>query len=409
MKPIGIFTSLMVFSVALQAGNVGALVKSKQNFPFETVSVKNLKTGTTQLFENVDKVPFALKSQDLDSPISLETQVYPNPAMDVVNIHFFNPSEGKVSIEVYTTTGQLLTCAACVLSQGRQLALLTGVPSGIAIIRVTNGNQVTSSKLVISTEKQSMPSITFVGSADVERQKSGDVNSVEYTEGDRFLVTATQNGQTHSFSYAPYTDAIVEIDFPVCSDGNGNQYHTVQIGTQVWMAQNLRTTAFSDGEEILNVVNKQAWRKLSSAACAAYENNYEKSTQFGLLYNGFAAVDERNVCPVGWRVPSDDDWAVLQQYMDDNQYSTSAGNMLIAESEWQKSGHDVFGFGAVPAGLRYAHNGEFGHAGIHGRWWTSTKSESGKIWNRYINSDKDFLGRGEYNPVYGYSIRCVKD
>jgi uncharacterized protein (TIGR02145 family) len=287
-------------------------------------------------------------------------------------------------------------------------AVLTNLPSGLVIIKATIGNRTMGSKVMVHANNQGNPEISIVDIPGTANQKSLELAEVEYSHGDRFLITATQNYMKSNIAVSPQTDMVVNLEFPVCTDADGNQYETVQIGNQLWMAENLRSTTFSNGDRMIPVAQNSDWRSLKSAAYSSFDGYNVVKHENGLLYNGFAALDERNICPQGWRVPSDDDWTVLQQYMDENQYSTTAGSMLIAETEWQKQGSNVFGFNAVPAGLRYAHDGKIGHVGVHGRWWSSTIAAPEKAWNRYINSDKDYLGRGQYDLRYGYSVRCIK-
>ena len=94
-------------------------------------------------------------------------------------------------------------------------------------------------------------------------------------------------------------------------DIDGNIYHTVTIGTQTWMLENLKTTKFRNGESIPNVTDNAAWAGLTSAAWCDYDNSASNGNIFGHLYNWYAATDSRNIAPAGWHVPTLAEWDIL--------------------------------------------------------------------------------------------------
>ena len=89
------------------------------------------------------------------------------------------------------------------------------------------------------------------------------------------------------------------------SDVDGNTYQTVVIGDQNWMAENLKTTRYATGDTIPNVINKEKWLNLTDGAWSYYKNDEKFNEVYGKLYNWYNVIDERNVCPNGWHVPSD--------------------------------------------------------------------------------------------------------
>jgi uncharacterized protein (TIGR02145 family) len=153
---------------------------------------------------------------------------------------------------------------------------------------------------------------------------------------------------------------------PVC-DIDGNCYETIQIGEQLWMAENLKVTHYNDGSEIPNITNNGEWNGLSSGAYGDYDNNPPNSETYGRLYNWYTVDDDRGVCPEGWHVPSDEEIKQLEMYLGmsaeeangtgdrgTNEGSKLAGNsdlwndgVLVNNSEFGTSG-----FNALPAGYR---------------------------------------------------------
>ncbi|MCD4693727.1 MAG: hypothetical protein K8R79_12490, partial [Calditrichales bacterium] len=101
-----------------------------------------------------------------------------------------------------------------------------------------------------------------------------------------------------------FPDTVTDID--------GNVYKTVKIGSQVWMAENLKVTHYRNGDLIPNVAGKSEWKNLGIGACCNYDNN---AAAYGLLYNWYAVNDSRNIAPAGWHVPAEKEWQTLIDYL----------------------------------------------------------------------------------------------
>jgi len=97
------------------------------------------------------------------------------------------------------------------------------------------------------------------------------------------------------------------------NDIDGNVYHTVIIGTQIWMVENLKTTKYNDGTSIANVTDNVEWIGLTSPAYCWYNNYTSYKTQFGALYNWYA-VNTGKLAPTGWHVPSHAEWTTLTNF-----------------------------------------------------------------------------------------------
>ena len=201
------------------------------------------------------------------------------------------------------------------------------------------------------------------------------------------------------------------------TDIEGNEYETVVIGNQEWMAENLKTTTYRDGTPIPNVTGNNEWRGLATGAYAWYDNDESYGAKYGALYNVQAAKDERGLCPEGWRVPSDSDWEELRDYaenyyknnypeLDNTRYRGHAGYILKSASGWHDDGNgtDDLGFSALPAGRRY-HDGVFYYIGEIACFWSTSGVWAATYW--FIVNNNDFLdsyhsGGGRD----GYSVRC---
>jgi uncharacterized protein (TIGR02145 family) len=184
------------------------------------------------------------------------------------------------------------------------------------------------------------------------------------------------------------------------SDVDGNRYRTVLISDKEWMAENLRTTKYQDGSLIPRIIDPSEWSNLDMGGYSIYDNEASNIDSLGLLYNGFAVTDRRNVCPVGWRVPRDSDWWSLSREL-----GQEAGHKLKASSRWPAGavGSDEVGMSAFAAGYRSA-NGNFDGKGTQTHWWSSVALISRKL----VYDSRD-LYRLQTDSRYGFSVRCIRN
>ena len=196
-------------------------------------------------------------------------------------------------------------------------------------------------------------------------------------------------------------------------DIDSNVYHTIKIGTQVWMVENLKTTKYNDGTAIPMVTDATAWRDLATPAYCWYKNNEAVSKNiYGALYNWFT-IDTGKLCPKGWHVPSDDEWTALIEYLGGE--SVAGGKLKeasIKPSHWQcpnTGATNETGFSALPGGLRF-HDGTFDYIGYWGIWWSSTGYSLGCAWGYGMSHDSSDVNTKDNNElIEGFSVRCVKD
>jgi uncharacterized protein (TIGR02145 family) len=212
-------------------------------------------------------------------------------------------------------------------------------------------------------------------------------------------------------------------------DIEGNVYKTVVIGTQVWMAENLRTAKYSNGTAIPHVTGDSDWATLTTPAYCWYNNDSSvNKTVYGALYNWFA-VDtasngNRNLCPKGWHVPTDDEWKILIDYLSNNGYGFEGNKMdvaksLAATSGWQphdiagnvgndQPGNNSSGFTALPGGYRNYH-GTFNYIGKYSYWWSSTEYSNTNAYYRFIHNYYSYVGKANFRKQNGFCIRCLRD
>jgi len=211
------------------------------------------------------------------------------------------------------------------------------------------------------------------------------------------------------------------IEKETITDIEGNVYKTVVIGKYQWMAENLKTTKYNNGLEIPNVTGSSAWLSLTSGAYCWYNNDKSNAETYGALYNWYA-VNTGNLCPVGWRVPSDEEWKYLEGFADskytigDTIWNNSmgrgldVGQRLKATSGWGSEGNgtDNFGFAALPGGERIS-RARFFIMGSNGFWWSSTEFDSTSATYRCMIFCGEHMLRNRHPKTVGFSVRCIRN
>jgi uncharacterized protein (TIGR02145 family) len=192
---------------------------------------------------------------------------------------------------------------------------------------------------------------------------------------------------------------------------NGYTYSSVVLGNgQEWMAENLRTTSYANGDPIPNVTDGTQWTNLTTGAWANYNNDSQYENPYGKLYNWYTVADPRNVCPLGWHVPTDAEWTALVDYLGGD--GEAGGKMKSTGTQyWLSPNYNASnesGFSGLPGGYRN-YLGVDGRIGLDGMWWSSTETSSGNAWNRYLQNTSVIVHLGNGIKRSGLSVRCLKD
>jgi uncharacterized protein (TIGR02145 family) len=205
------------------------------------------------------------------------------------------------------------------------------------------------------------------------------------------------------------------------TDASGNTYPTVAIGTQVWMAENLRTTKYRDGSNIPVITDNAQWannwnNKTTLPMMGWYKNEQKtySDNKFGALYNWYAinpaTNGNKNVCPTGWHVPTDAEWVILTNFF--GGASVAGGKMKSTGTQhWLSPNADATnssGWSGLPGGNRNCLGAFFG-VSEYGFWWTSTESDNDGAWLRSLYYSYGDLNRSGDCKNYGFSVRCIKD
>lgn len=203
------------------------------------------------------------------------------------------------------------------------------------------------------------------------------------------------------------------VTYGTVTDQDGNVYKTVKIGTQTWMAENLRTTKYNDGKSIENVIVASKWEGLSTGAYGNYNNTTSNDTiaTYGRLYN-WSAINTGKLAPKGWHVPTDAEWSVLTHYLGIENF---VGQKLkeIGVAHWGTPNTEATnetGFTALPGGARNF-DGAFVGIEYYGGWWSATERDNDPFyaWCWAIFPDSGPISRNVSDKKVGFSVRCVKD
>jgi uncharacterized protein (TIGR02145 family) len=221
-----------------------------------------------------------------------------------------------------------------------------------------------------------------------------------------YATNATGTGYGENVSFTTQQGAGGTI-----TDIDGNVYHFITIGTQVWLVENLKTTKYRNGDPIPDITDNTTWSNLTTGAYCNYNNDVNNAMTYGRLYNWAAVNDGRNIAPTGWHIPSDAEWTTLTSFLGST--GGSAGGKLkeTGTVHWQSpntGATNESGFTALPGGYRDM-LGTFNNLYLNGYWWSATAISPTSAWYRNLFYLAPDMGSDYINKTDGYSVRCLKD
>lgn len=197
----------------------------------------------------------------------------------------------------------------------------------------------------------------------------------------------------------------------IATDLDGNVYHFITIGTQIWMAENLKTTKFADGSPIATTTPSALDISLELTPNYQWSPNRDASyvPAYGRLYTGYT-VQSNMLCPAGWRVPTDADWRTLSDFL--GGINVAGGKLKESGSaHWTSPNMDASnetGFTARGGGEGRDPHGNYDPFGNYVTYWTSTISESGLVNRRLFYGDGN-LRRSQSPANMAHYVRCIKN
>ncbi|TAL59627.1 MAG: T9SS type A sorting domain-containing protein [Bacteroidetes bacterium] len=396
-----------------------------------TVKVQNLTTGVIVDVHTGDVLLLSVITDipEVNSRKSSELKVYPNPMTDKSTLEFTPPLAGDAIISVCDMTGKVLTQYKGHLENYTQEFNLSGMKNGLHIITVHGNGYQFSEKLLSNGKSTGTPNIVKISNniqAVTEKELimnskgiQGSVN-MNYSTNEILKYTAVSGNNKTVMTDIPTADKTVTFTFTECKDGDNNYYPVVQINTQLWMAENLKTTKHNDGTAIPNIKGDD-WDTLTIGAYCDYDNTPANSTTYGRLYNWYAVDNNaatkmasnggKNVCPTSWHVSSDAEWTTLTDYLVGE--SVAGGKLKeTGTTHWTTpnlGATNEKGFTALPGGYK-CYDGIYRDIEENSLWWSSTECSTIYGWNRCMYYFIALVGRGgDSEKFYGFSVRCVRD
>ena len=343
----------------------------------------------------------------------------PNPSTSNFSVSIETPISRKVTLAVYDISGKVLLTREEKLSKGINQFTISGIEAGMYILEARWGNLVKTVKLISSWPGAGNPDLRRYGYAPAiggdspesnEQAGSGSrggqsVIVMQFNAGDSLKLTGKSGIYRTVSMLFPVSSQAVDFSFAGCNDSEGNHYAVVQIGSQLWMQENLKATKYQDGSDIPNVTDSATWANLTTGAYCNYHNLPEEGYKYGRLYNYYAAADSRKICPAGWHVPSHSEWNILEKFLDNSVDTTALmgtgqeiGRILKegCDTRWAyldtTYGFNSAGFTALCANFRSA-NGGWSLAPDNNHdstFWTETPYNNGSAWShglRWCYSD----------------------
>jgi uncharacterized protein (TIGR02145 family) len=382
----------------------------------DSVLVQNLTQGSSLTLPGGD----VLHLKGLSTGVGNITQyrsgdltIYPNPALDYARFEFDSPSEGMTGVEISDIPGRIQARWQRFMQAGRHTFELTGLGNGVYIVRVITGGNLYTGSLVSISPQHADIMINYAGTSEVPKAV-GILKSAEsevmmtYNSGDLLKFTCMSGIYSTVIMDTPDQDKTIVSNFVACTDQDNHNYPVVEIGNQLWMAENLRTSHYADGMAILHVADSMTWRSNSTDAYCFYSDSVKLMDIYGALYNWNAVADTNQLCPAGWHLPTDAEWTILEDALGG---ATGAGARLkeTGVALWNggnSNGDNTSGFSARPGGMRSS-GGSFSGIGDETAWWSSAGSNADSAFTFGIHYDRPQLQRIKSSRMAGHSVRCV--
>jgi uncharacterized protein (TIGR02145 family) len=371
--------------------------------PMSLLTRITFEYGTTTAYENsISSVPDSLEVSGFYYVNASLLNLHPGTIY-----HFRIKAENKIGItyssdQTFTTPGWPPTVKNEILSD----ILMNSITVNAAI---TTGSLITSVIIEYGTSENLGNSVSYTTISEGAWPLL-DVKKVfdNLTPGTRYYFRVRVENPVATI----YSSVISGTTFNM-TDIDQNLYHSIQIGSQTWMQENLRTLHFQNGDPIPAMPYSNDWINATTNACSYYDFDLDLGKKYGFLYNYFVAVDSRNVCPQGWHVPSQAEWTTLVNFAGGE--SVAAPKLRISGiSNWNSlyytESDNSTGFTALGAGIRLNTAEYWGRDYNASFWTTDTWSSDPKfVVNMRIFENQPNIDFPPQHKNAGLSIRCLKN
>ncbi len=437
MPVIIVFLLCFIFPVLCksQTVNIGGIVKDISGTAVwgALVKLQKINISTTTEADGGFRLNGEVKVPQRDAGEIKEGDVG-NPVLTNGRLRFTSKREKDVSIGFYNITGKRLKNFTLRSSTGDNFVSLPCMSNGIYVLCIISEGK---SRRVASFLSSYGGSYSYVSGEKPKPAESGATRLNGLSPIDDVLVVTKDGLLDYRVAVSnPDTNGLIITMLP--NEGNlidmdGNIYQTVRIGKQVWVTENIKTTTYNDGTPITHIPDSATWCDvyLSGAAVPAYciyGADDAKRAKYGVFYNWYV-VGTGKLAPHGWRVPTDEDWETLQNYLISHGYNydnTTSGNKtakaLAAAWDWESStiegavGNDVgknnsSGFSCLPGGYRHwggSYYSRFAEKNVS-YLWSSTEFDSTTAFHRWLDSHHCYLDRILHHKNTAFPVRIMRD
>ena len=413
MKKVILFIFLAVVFLKIQAQDyLVSFTGTGDTAVVSTVKVDNLTSGTTvtlnggdilHLSFNVGINPHGVANSDMS--------VYPNPMNGQAILTFTAPENGVASISLFDGSGRNIYQGNAVLSPGNHSFRISGVSRGMYFVKVTGNSYNYSAKLISESNLPRNVAVEQVSSANLPADKplknTASIIDMQYTTGDRLLFKGISGRYSTVVTDVPASNKTITFSFARCTDNDGNNYPTVKIGEQIWMAENLNVGTRIDGNqepENNGIIEKYC-----------YENNENNCNVYGGLYKWdemmqYSIIEGvRGICPSGWHLPTNGEWLTLTNFLGGE--SVAGGKVKeTGFTHWlspNTGATNSSGFTALPGG-GMGYNGAFAYQTYVGYFWSSLGNDV-VAWLQHVSNDYQGFYNTYWGKNFGSSVRCIRD
>jgi uncharacterized protein (TIGR02145 family) len=398
-----------------------------------TVKVENLDAGTSLILRGnqiLHLTSIISGINTIENRQSSELKIYPNPMTGSSTVQFYPPVAGEALVSLFDMSGKSIAQIQGVLNNSLQEFRLSGLKKGLYLINVKGNSYQYSGKLLcieqedgtVAIEKTSNNQVFDEISLKPEYRGTQTTVDMQYSAGDTLKFTGISENYITIMTDIPEFDKTIAFSFISCTDGDNNSYPVVKIGTQLWMAENLKTTKYYNGTDIPLVNTPSTWKILTSTdkAYSWYNDDIGNKNTYGALYTWAAAMngsvrstssprDVQGACPTGWHLPGINEWDTLTSFLG-GQRNASRRLQEAGPAHWINPDPEVTnksGFTGLPGGFRLL-NGTSLLMGSGGYWW-STSILSPFTWTWFFFLPFNFFGTDIMSQTNGLSVRCLKD
>ena len=430
-----IFTGIVLMTFAnINAQNyLIGFAGSGASTKVDSVKIENLSQCNSLTMSGSDVLNLTSETNIQESDIQnfKGLKVFPNPSLGKFSVEFELKSENMVLFRLYDLSGEKVLLQSQFLQKGNYSIFIDGVQRGIYLLKIETDHLLFSEKLISLAENENTPSLTINESPNVNSEikteipeKIISIIGLLFKSGDTLKLTGKSGNYRTVLMLFPKQSQTVTFNFLDCTDADSNHYATLQIGSQIWMAENLKTTKYRDGSVIPNVKDSATWASTNNPAYCNFRNLPEEGNYYGRLYNYYAVADNRNISPKGWHVATNAEWNLMEKYIDETVDTTAIGGTgmkigrILKEgctTRWQymdsTAGWNSAGFTALCTNFRTA-TGTWSLAPNDNHddaFWTSTPYNSNMAWGKSFRwCYPDIFNIFIYSRA-GQSVRCIKD